>query len=245
MRGSSRARPREPSPARPSGAAVAPEGVSPAFWRLLLDEPLRDATVVDVGTGRGRIALALAPLVRRVVGVDRDPEAIAEAEQRAAAAGLSNVELVVADAETIALEHLIVPTEGGGLDLVVAHLYFADSLVAAAARALRPGGALAAVAFHADQWRETGRRSRFAYDEDQVRGLLAASGLALEHLTVERDVQTFASVEQALAAAIGLAERWRADGRWFNYLKFLEEGGRTLTRSHLILKARRPGPHVR
>jgi SAM-dependent methyltransferase len=215
-----------------------PEGVSPAFWRLLLAEPLRDATVVDVGTGRGRLALALAPLVRRVVGVDRDPEAIAEARQRAEAAGLDNVELVVADAGTVALTELL-----GGVpaDLIVAHLYFADSLVQAAARALRPGGALAAVAFHVDQWRETGRRSRFAYDEDGVRELLTASGLAVEHLEVEREVQTFAGVEQALAAAIGLEERWRSDGRWFNYLKFLEEGGRTLTRSHLIVKARRPG----
>ena len=218
-----------------------PEGVSAAFWRLLLAEPLRDATVLDVGTGRGRLALALAPLVRRVVGVDRDPEAIAEARQRAVTAGLTNVDLIVADAETVALESLV-PAPGPGLDLIVAHLYFADSLVESAVPALRPGGALAAVAFHVDQWRETGRRSRFAYDEDRVRTLLAASGLAVEHLEVEREVQTFASVEQALAGAIGLEERWRADGRWFNYLKFLEEGGRTLTRSHLILKARRPGP---
>jgi hypothetical protein len=30
-----------------------------------------------------------------------------------------------------------------------------------------------------------------------------------------------------------------ADGRWFRYIKFLEEGGRTLTRAHLIVKARR------
>ena len=69
--------------------------------------------------------------------------------------------------------------------------------------------------------------------------MLAAHGFNIEHLDVEREVQRFASVEEALAAAIGLEERWRADGRWFNYLKFLEEGGRTLTRSHLIVKARR------
>ena len=54
-----------------------------------------------------------------------------------------------------------------------------------------------------------------------------------------RDVQQFASVEEALAAAVGLEERWRADGRWFRYIKFLEDGGRTLTRAHLIAKARK------
>jgi hypothetical protein len=69
--------------------------------------------------------------------------------------------------------------------------------------------------------------------------VLAASGLVVEHLEVEREVQRFESVEAALAAAIGLQDRWQADGRWFHYMRFLEEGGRTLTRSHLIVKARR------
>ena len=210
--------------------------MSPAFWRLVVEEPLTGATVLDVGTGRGRIALALAPLAGRVVGVDRDGEAIAEAARRATAAGLTNVELIVADAEKIELADL---TPGRPPALITAHLYFADALVERAARALRPGGALAAVAFHVDQWQETGRRSRFAYEEERARTLLATHGFRVEHLEVEREVQRFASVEEALAAAIGLEERWRADGRWFNYLKFLEEGGRTLTRSHLIVKARR------
>ena len=56
---------------------------------------------------------------------------------------------------------------------------------------------------------------------------------------MERDVQEFSGVEQALAAAIGLEEKWRADGRWFRYIKFLEEGGRTLTRAHLHVMARK------
>ena len=108
-----------------------------------------------------------------------------------------------------------------------------------AAKSLDPGGALAFVGFHVDQWKETGRRSRFAYDEDGARRLLTESGFLVEHLEVERSVQQFRSVEEALAAAIGLEERWRADGRWFRYIRFLEEGGRTLTQSHLVVKARR------
>src|SRR2546427_8091812 len=50
--------------------------------------------------------------------------------------------------------------------------------------------------------------------------------------------QQYASLEAALAAVVGLEDKWRSDGRWFRYIKYLEEGGRTLTLSHLIVKAR-------
>src|SRR5438094_836040 len=118
MRGSFRAHPTAPSP------ADAHAGISPVFLKLLADEPLEGRTALDVGTGRGRLALTLAPRCGRVVGI-------------------------------------------------------------------------------------------------------------------ERDVQAFGSVEEALAASIGLEEKWRADGRWFRYIKFLEDGGRTLTRAHLHVKARK------
>lgn len=211
-----------------------PSGVSPVFWRLLTEEPLAELSALDVGTGTGRVALGLAPLCRRVVGVDRDPESIAEARRRAARAGLDNVELVAGDVESGEYD-VWRP------DLVVAHLCMSDAIVGRAGRALGPGRAFACVAFHTDQWRETGRPSRFAYDEDKARRVLHDAGFALEHLEVEREVRTFGSVEEALAAVIGLGDRWKADGRWFHYIRFLEEGGRTLTRSHLIVKARRTG----
>jgi SAM-dependent methyltransferase len=217
---------------------MTPAGVSPAFWKLLLAEPLRDIDVLDVGTGGGRLALALAPHCRRVVGIDRDADALAEATRRAAAAGLRNVEFLALDAEAMDSYARSVPGwERPGL--VVAHLCVSDRIIEISGRSLPAGRTLAFAAFHADQWRETGRRSRFAYDEDQARGQLAEAGFALEHLEVEQEVQRFDSVEAALAAAIGLAERWKADGRWFQYVRFLEEGGRTLTRSHLIVKARK------
>jgi SAM-dependent methyltransferase len=212
--------------------SAAPAGVSPTFWSLVTAEPLDALTVLDVGAGSGRVALGLAPLARRVVAVDRDASAIDEARRRAAAAGLGDVECVVGDVET---------TEYAAFapDLITAHLCMSDAIVERAARALAPRRVFAFVAFHTDQWRETGRPSRFAYDEARARRVLGAAGFAVEHLEIEQEVQKFASVEQALAAAVGLAERWKADGRWFHYVRFLEEGGRTLTRSHLIVKARR------
>jgi SAM-dependent methyltransferase len=215
---------------RPGTTTV--EGISPLFLGLLAAERLGERAVLDVGTGRGRLALTLAGHCRRVVGIDRDATAIAEAVRRAEALGLAHVEFIVADAETV---------EYGAFapDLVAAHLCMSDAIAERAGRALRAGQVFAFVAFHADQWRETGRRSRFAYDEAQARGLLERTGFEIEHLEMDREVKTFASVEEALAAVVGLEERWRVDGRWFRYIKFLEEGGRTLTRAHLIVKARR------
>jgi SAM-dependent methyltransferase len=211
------------------------DGVSATYWKLLLDEQLTEATVLDVGTGQGRIALALAPHCRHVVGIDREADVIDEARRRAAAAGLTNTTFVVGDVDVVEYGPLV----PGPPALVTAHLFMSDAFVERSARVLQPGRALAVVGLHVDQWRETGRPSRFAYDEERMRRLLDTHGFTVEHVEVERDVRTFASVEEALAAAIGLQEKWKSDGRWFRYIKFLEEGGRTLTRSHLIVKARR------
>lgn len=210
----------------------APDGVSARFWGWVVEEPLAELCVLDVGTGTGRVALGVAPHCRRVVGIDRDAGAIEEARRRAAAAGLDNVEMVVADAEAVEYDAF-------GPDMVAAHLCVSDAIIDRAGRALARGSVLALVALHADQWRETGRRSRFAYDEDQARRALAGAGFVVERLEVEREVEQFESLEHALAAAVALQERWRADGRWFRYIRFLEEGGRTLTRAHLAVKARR------
>ena len=58
--------------------------------------PSGDERALDVGTGAGALAFALAPVVQSVVGVDRVPELLALARVRAATFG--NVEFVEGDA---------------------------------------------------------------------------------------------------------------------------------------------------
>src|SRR3989454_6444628 len=177
------------------------EGLSPPFLELLRAEPLGQLTVLDVGTGTGRLALALGPLCRAVVGVDREARAIDDARKRAAAAGLANVRFVVGDVEV----EDYAPFKP---EMVVAHLCMSDAIAERAGRVLRPGGVFAFVAFHTDQWKETGRPSRFAYGETGARRLLMRTGFTVDHLEVERDVKAFSSVEEGLAAAGGLQGEW-------------------------------------
>src|SRR5712692_904586 len=188
-------------------------GVSARFLDLLAQEPLGRSRILDVGCGAGRLSLALAPASKWVVGLDREAPLIQEARRRAAVAHLANVEFHEADVEADSYESW--------------------------RHALVRGSCLAMVSFHVDQWKETGKVSRFAYDEARMRADLESRGFAVEALEVERDIRRFDSVEEGLAAAVGLEDRWKADGRWFRYIAFLESGGRTLTRSHLLVKARR------
>jgi ubiquinone/menaquinone biosynthesis C-methylase UbiE len=68
--------------------------------------PRGDERAVDVGTGAGTLALALAPLVRDVVGVDLVPELL----ERARANAPANVTFVEGDATSL-------PLDSGSFDL--------------------------------------------------------------------------------------------------------------------------------
>ena len=207
--------------------------ISPRFLALLGEEGLAGKRVLDLGCGWGRLSLVLARQAALVIGLDRDAALIDSARTRAAAAKIDNVAFHGVDVER---------EEYGtwAPDLITAHLCASDAIIERAARALRPGSALGMVAFHRDQWKETGRVSRFAYDEAKMETALRRAGLAPEVVEVETEVTGFGSVEEGLAAAVGLQDRWKTDGRWHRYIAVLESGGRTLTRSHLLVKARKP-----
>lgn len=207
--------------------------LSPTLLAWLAAEPQATGTVFDVGTGTGRLALALASRARRVLGLDVDAGALVEARRRARRAGVGNVLFVVADAEQVDYRSL------GRPDVVAAHLCMSDAIVARAAAALARGGVLAFAAFHVDHWRETGRGSRFAYDEARASAVLGAAGFRVEGLEVERAVAAFESEAAARAATGRFRSKWEAGGRWSGWERFLAEGGRTLTEARLVARARR------
>lgn len=108
-----------------------------------LAEPQHDDLALDVSTGGGHVALALAPAVARVMASDLTPAMLAAARAFITSRGVSNVDYVVADAERL-------PFLDESFDLVTVRIaphHYADvaRAVREMARVLRPGGRLALV----------------------------------------------------------------------------------------------------
>lgn len=98
-----------------------------------------DERALDVGTGTGALALALAPLVREVVGVDTDGARL----ELAAAQAPANVRFERGDATAL-------PFEDGAFDLVCTlrtlhHVMRPELALAEIARVARRGGAVLVV----------------------------------------------------------------------------------------------------
>lgn len=103
--------------------------------------PVAGEHILDTGCGCGATTLELARLVGptgHVLGLDVSQPMTARARERIAAAGLTNAEILVADAATVSLP---------AVDLLFSRfgvMFFADPIAAFAnlRRAMRPGGRL-------------------------------------------------------------------------------------------------------
>ena len=92
---------------------------------------------LDVATGAGHVALALAPHVRRVYGLDLTPQMLAQAGRLTAERGIKNVDWVLGDA-------LRLPFANETFDLYTVraaphHFPDIDAFLHEAFRVLRPG----------------------------------------------------------------------------------------------------------
>jgi ubiquinone/menaquinone biosynthesis C-methylase UbiE len=160
-------------------ALHAPEkDVEAAIVRRMTGRPIQ--SLLDAGTGTGRMLELLAPYARRAVGVDVSPEMLSIARDRLLRDNIKNAQVRLADTYRLPFTG-----ETDMFDAVLFHqvLHYLDdpgAAVAEAARVMAPGGRLLIADFapHALEFlRDDYAHRRLGFSDREVEGWLASAGL--------------------------------------------------------------------
>ena len=156
---------------------VADDAVEAAMAALLGDEHV--GTLIDIGTGTGRMLELFAGSAAAALGIDRSSEMLRLARAKLSERGVGNAELRQADLYAL-------PMRDGAADVAILHhvLHFAQqpgAAIAEAARVLGAGGRLLIADFDAHDREELRARDghmRLGFDDAQMATWFAAAGLA-------------------------------------------------------------------
>lgn len=174
--------------------------------KLLGDETF--GTLLDIGTGTGRILDVLSDRYEEGIGIDLSHEMLGVARANIEKAGLANAYVRFGDLYAL-------PFENDSVDLVTIHhvLHFLeDPLVALAeaARVLRPGGKLLIVDFaphEVEFLRDEHAHRRLGFSDEEVAGWLQDCGLttgAVRHLVRDKNSQ---DTEEVLTVTLWLGQQ--------------------------------------
>lgn len=158
---------------------VPDRAVETALLKLVGKRPFQ--SMLDLGTGTGRLLEIFAPLYRRGLGIDMSREMLAVARANLDKAGISNAQVRQGDI-------FAPPADRDAYDLVTMHqvLHYLDEPALAireAARLLRPSGRLVIVDFapHALEFlREEHAHMRLGFSDRQISEWFSEAGLDLE-----------------------------------------------------------------
>lgn len=139
-------------------------------------------TLVDIGTGTGRMLELFGPRADEAIGIDRSSDMLRLARVKLASAG---VESSLRQGDMYAL-----PLADAVADCVIIHqvLHFAHApseAIAEAARVLAPGGTLLVADFAAHEREELRTRDahlRLGFADDVMTGWFAGAGLEVDHI---------------------------------------------------------------
>ena len=139
-------------------------------------------SVLDAGTGTGRMLELLAPHIRRGIGIDVSPEMLAIARDRLGSAGAFNCQVRRGDVYRLPFAD---GDARGGFDAVLFHqvLHFLDDPQAAlreAVRVAKPGGRILIADFAPHELeflRSEHAHRRLGFSDREVQGWFKAAGL--------------------------------------------------------------------
>ncbi|OWV70229.1 ArsR family transcriptional regulator [Rhizobium sp. R634] len=180
---------------------AADEEVDAAVIRLLGNQPID--SLLDLGTGTGRILELLSGLYRRAIGVDASRDMLSVARANLDKSRITKATVRHADI-------LNLPFEGQDFDLVTIHqvLHFFDQpeiAIAEAARMLRPGGRLVVIdlAPHALEYlRDEHAHVRLGFSHQAMSDWLRKTGLDVEQVV---DLHPGQQSGQGLTVTVWLA----------------------------------------
>jgi ubiquinone/menaquinone biosynthesis C-methylase UbiE/DNA-binding transcriptional ArsR family regulator len=185
---------------------AADEAVEAAIREALADRPFR--TLLDLGTGTGRMLELFGPQLARGLGIDLSPDMLALARARLDRAGLRQCSVRQGD-----IFDLDLPQEA--FDVVIIHqvLHFVSDgarAVREAARMLEPSGRLLIVDFaphDLEFLREEYAHHRLGFAPETVAQWMAAAGL---DVTLQRTIPPEESSEGKIAVSLWLGRDTRA-----------------------------------
>lgn len=136
-------------------------------------------TLLDVGTGTGRMAELFAPRAEQVTAFDKSPEMLRIARARLQNLPAERIDLVQGD-------FTLLPFADASFDTVLFHQVLHYSLeplavLAEAARVTRPGGRVAVIDFAAhdrEELRVLHAHARLGFSDEQMLALLTDAGFA-------------------------------------------------------------------
>lgn len=180
--------------------------VEKALRELVGDQPVD--SLLDLGTGTGRLLQLFESIYRHGMGIDASREMLAVARANLENSGISKASIRLGDIFNL-------PLESGGFDLVTVHqvLHYLDEpqfAISEAARMLRPGGRLVIVDFapHGiDALRSEHHHARLGFSHAIMDGWLKAAGLEVVKV---RDLKPEKS-DEGLTVTIWLARDRRIE----------------------------------
>jgi ubiquinone/menaquinone biosynthesis C-methylase UbiE len=179
-------------------------------WLGVLGEGPID-TLVDLGTGTGRVLQLLAPRARQAIGIDTSREMLAAARANLEQPAYRHAQVRQADVA-------LLPFGDRSVDLVTIHqvLHYLDDparAIGEAARILRPGGRLLVVDFAPHELeflREEQAHRRLGIAPDHMAGWLARAGLELAHFSTLKPPKSLAKA--GLTVSLWLAVKIDEEG---------------------------------